>query len=131
MAFTGPDARLAACIYCRSPRYYPGTQKPRNRYLFIPITPRLRFQYRLAERARVLKGYRQSLADTYEEGDLFKGFHRKLGILQGPRDIALQLSLDGMQVTQLMNHKVTPIILFNLNLLPRYRWKHISPTIFQ
>ena len=100
--------------------------------MYIPLIDRLRLQYQAASRARVLSNYRQSFTEEdgrtksrdVFDGDLYHGFHRnELGLFQDRRDIALQMSLDGVQVTNLGHHEVTPVILINLNLPPEERVK--------
>jgi hypothetical protein len=47
-----------------------------------------------------------SLRDIFD-GALYREFHvQELGLFHDPHDIALQLSLDGVQVTNLKNHEV-------------------------
>src|ERR1700712_1164344 len=39
-------------------------------------------------------------------------------------DVALQMLLDGCQVTKLQNHETTPLIFINLNLTPQRRYRN-------
>jgi|SRR5437667_921264 len=56
--------------------------------------------------------------------ELFQHFHlRELGLFKSYYDIALHLSLDGIQLTKLHTFDTTPVILCNLNLLPEERYK--------
>jgi hypothetical protein len=70
-----------------------------------------------------------SLTSTNEvrdffDGHLFRDFHlRELGLFKDPHDVALHLSLDGFQLTNMSNHEVTPVIFLNLNLPPQERYK--------
>ena len=58
------------------------------------------------------------------DGELFRHFHlRELGLFKSCRDVALHLTLDGVQLTKLRTFDTTPVILCNLNLLPEERYK--------
>ena len=79
---------------------------------------RLVLQYSDANRSRILKSYRQTYSELSEDTDrrqlrdvfdgaLYRDFHlQELGLFGDPHDIALHLSLDGVQVTNLKNHEV-------------------------
>lgn len=133
IAFTGEYADAIECPYCQQERFQDADCKnPWKTALYIPLGPRLRLQYRDAARAEVLTGYRRSLEQsdsTHEvrdffDGHLFRDFHlRELGLFKDPHDIALHLSLDGFQLTNMSNHEVTPVIFLNLNLPPQERYK--------
>jgi len=47
----------------------------------------------------------------------------ELGLFRDDHDIALSLSLDGVQLTNMKNHEIWPVVLFNLNLPPNERTK--------
>jgi Transposase family tnp2/Domain of unknown function (DUF4218) len=100
-------------------------------------------QYRNPVRAEALAEYRKNLlqrsqaagqdelADFFN-GKLFNEFHvQELGLFQDPRDIALHMSLDGVQLTNMRHHEVTPVIFMNLNLPPeeRYQVKNILASL--
>ena len=133
IAFTGEYADKAECPYCQQDRFQdPDHKKPWKTALYIPLVPRLRLQYRNAARAEVLTGYRQSLEQSesgtevrdFFDGKLFRDFHRReLGLFGDPHDVALHLSLDGVQLTNMSNYEVTPVIYINLNLPPQERYK--------
>jgi hypothetical protein len=107
----------------------------------MPLIPRLRLQYRNPSRAKALKAYRQSLFQIssgqaevrdFFDGDLFREFHmNELGLFDDTHDVALHMSLDGVQVTNMRNHEITPVILMNLNLPPdeRYHVKNILASL--
>jgi hypothetical protein len=94
-------------------------------------------QYRNAARAKTLVGYRKELLERgqgqdeladFFHGRLYNDFHvRKLRLFQDPHDVALHMSLDGVQLTNMRHHEVTPVIFMNLNLPPeeRYQVKNI------
>jgi hypothetical protein len=131
IAFTGKYADDDQCPYCKEMRLAESS-RARKRFMYVPLLDRLRLQYQNASRAQVLSGYRHSFTEADSQtkfrdvfdGDLYHGFHRKeLGLFQDRRDIALHMSLDGVQVTTLGHHEVTPVILMNLNLPPQERYK--------
>ena len=116
MAFTGKHHDLTACRYCHEKRYQPQSLKPRARYIYIPLLNRLALQYRNPTRSRILKGYRRQLQHTlrfgqwrdFFDGELFRTYHcRKLGLFTQHTDIALHLSLDGVQLTQGKTYQVS------------------------
>ena len=95
MAYTGLYKDKLSCDYCNTPRFYDrkdtkGHQKPKKRYLFLPLCPRLRAQYK-TEQAQVLMEYRASF-DNRQGGadytDIFDGklyqhwLREKLGLFQ-------------------------------------------------
>jgi Transposase family tnp2 len=133
IAFTGKYADATECPYCQQERFQDtDRKKPWKTALYIPLVPRLRLQYRDAARAEVLTGYRQSLEQSgstnevqdFFDGRLFRDFHlRELDLFKDPHDVALHLSLDGLQLTNMSNHEVTPVIFMNLNLPPQERYK--------
>jgi hypothetical protein len=115
-----------------------GTNQARKRFAYIPLIDRLRIQYQNPARSKILGSYRQSLSQPPQEGqgklcdffdgELFRSFHvGELGLFNDPRDVALHMSLDGVQITNMKHHEVTPIIFINLNLPPeeRYQVKNI------
>ncbi len=117
IAYTGTFRQASMCPHCNAPRYSP-SGRPRNRFLYVPVAHRLALQYSDAGRARVLKSYRLSYSKPLQDagrhqlrdifdGALYHDFHlRELGLFGDPHDIALLLSLDGVQVTNLKNHEV-------------------------
>jgi hypothetical protein len=58
------------------------------------------------------------------DGELYRNFHlNQLRLFRDRRDVALHMSLDGVQVINMRHHEVTPVILINLNLPPDERYK--------
>jgi hypothetical protein len=119
IAFTGKYSDVQECPFCKEPRKHPTSGRPRKQFIYIPLAPRLRLQYENPERARVLKSYRKHLLESNEtngtrqfrdvfDGDLFRNFHQdELGLFQDSHDVALHLSLDGVQLTALKHHEVS------------------------
>ena len=111
MAFTGAFSDLGNCTVCREPRYQPGSARPRKTFIYLPLLQRLRLQYLDAGRAKILKTYRHGFTDPdirdarrlfrdVFDGDLYRDFHlRELGLFTDPHDVALHLSLDGVDIT--------------------------------
>jgi hypothetical protein len=122
LAYTGTYEQVQMCPHCNESRYS-AAGRPRKQFLYIPVADRLVLQYRDAGRARVLKSYRQTYSNLSEDsgqyklrdvfdGALYHDFHlRKLGMFSDPHDIALHLSLDGVQLTNLKNHEVRTCLL--------------------
>lgn len=136
MAFTGVRRTNAqdTCSICHEPRFISERQplKARSQFAYIPLASRLQLQWNQPQRAKILKEYRQQLQHTYQhgivrdvfDGNLFRDYHQQtLRLFQDPRDIALSMSLDGVQLTNRKTHEVWPIILTNLNLPPDCRVK--------
>jgi hypothetical protein len=138
--FVGPHANLSKCPYCEQPRYQPDG-KPRQKYLYIPIIPRLvafMANRRTAEQMRYRAHIHQHVPGTTT--DIFDGSHyRSLRgqqiELQGQRlahryfddhrDIALGLSADGFAPFKKRKNSSWAFILFNYNLPPDTRF-HIQ-----
>lgn len=118
MAFTGISAETTICTYCNEARLST-TGSPRNQMVFIPLIDRLVLQYADAERSRVLKTYRHDITTTRDpgidgehhdvfDGRLYREFHvAEMGMFQDEHDIALHLSLDGVQITNMKTHEVS------------------------
>ena len=132
IAFTGEYADLSECPYCEENRFS-SSGKAQKTFIFIPLIPRLRLQYRAPSRAKALKAYRQSLSRTsssqaevrdFFDGDLFREYHvNELGLFNDSRDVALHMSLEGVQLAKKHNHEVTPVVFMNLNLPPDQRYE--------
>jgi len=117
LAYTGTFEQVRICPHCNESRYS-ASGKPRKQFLYVPIADRLVLQYRDASRARILKSYRQMYSNPSEDSDghklrdvfdgaLYQEYHlRELKTFRDPHDIALHLSLDGVQLTNIKNHEV-------------------------
>jgi hypothetical protein len=132
IAFTGVYSAATECPTCGEKRHRINTTRGRKRFAYIPIIDRLRLQYKNASQARLLSTYRHTVTESgnhgqlrdFFDGKLYREFHRQeLKLFQDPRDIAFQMSLDGVQITNMRHHEVTPVILINLNLPPEERVK--------
>jgi hypothetical protein len=90
---------------------------------------RLRLQYAFKNRSRELQQYPSSLLRRNDgiirdvwDGE-YLGQLRAEGYFDDPRNIAIQLSLDGVQLFKSAQHEVWPILALNLNLPPQLRYK--------
>ncbi|THU87005.1 hypothetical protein K435DRAFT_584855, partial [Dendrothele bispora CBS 962.96] len=108
--FVGPHVNESHCPYCNESRYFTGTKRPRKRFTYIPLIPRLTSFYKSPSMVHKMK-YRDDysvsntrMRDIYD-GQLYKNLREKhvtVGdttfphkFFQHPRDIALGLSTDG------------------------------------
>ena len=117
IAYTGTFQDERICPHCNESRYSAAGQ-PRKQFLYIPVAHRLVLQYSDAGRARVLKSYRQTYSNQSDDagrrqlrdifdGALYHDFHlQERGMFRDPHDVALHLSLDGVQLTNMRNHEV-------------------------
>jgi hypothetical protein len=122
MAYTGENAELSSCTLqsCNEPRRLPSGE-PRRQFIYFPLSQRLALQYQEAKRARIMKTYRHDLTGSQPnsnarylrdvfDGSLYRDYHiRDLGLFRDPHDVALHISLDGVQVTNMKNHEVRSI----------------------
>jgi len=111
IAFTEEHAELDQCP-CGKPRYLKDGVTPQSWFLHIPLPIRLILQYSNVERANILKKYRaeaelsnigdienEKILHDFWDAKLYNEFHRgRLGLFHDEHDIALHLSLDGVQV---------------------------------
>ena len=136
MLFFGNDSHWELCKYCGLPRYkmvrIKGklVRRPVKVFNYIPLIPRLQLQYADRERAQVLQTYHQTTEEIGPSGllrDFWDANHyRKLsreGLFDDSRDLALQLSTDGVAIVRQKNFSVWPVILLNYNLPPKERVK--------
>jgi hypothetical protein len=138
--FTGPHANLTQCPLCSEARFHAGG-RPRKRFTYIPIIPRLIAFARNQTMAKAMqyRGYVHKHT-THTSCDIFDGSNYRsllgqnvvLGEKQAeykyfsdPRDVALGLSLDGFSPFKQRKSTAWPIILFNYNLPPEIRF-HIA-----
>ncbi|KAJ7100776.1 hypothetical protein B0H15DRAFT_765499, partial [Mycena belliarum] len=110
MCYTGTYATLQRCPFCHEARL-DSDDKPRRKYQYIPILPRLVALYTNKEHSQVLQTYRADFeSEPGKVKDVFDGTHykdllRKFVTLHGVtlahkffsdiRDIALGVSFDG------------------------------------
>jgi hypothetical protein len=138
MAFTGPRASLARCLHCkkREPRYN-AAGKPRKRWCYIPLIPRLKtFLSSSAMADQMLHRDRHvhepdRMKDVYDSAH-FRSLLRQLVVSRGKRykhryfsdrrDVALGLSSDGFAPFKRRTKTAWPLLIFNYNLPPELRF---------
>lgn len=128
IAYTGAYAELHSCPFCRHARQ--NTKNiPFRTFDYIPLTHRLRLQFANKERAQSLKNYPQSLEDNpwngvrdYWDGRLHQE-HKRRGFFKDPRDLALSVSADGVDLFNVGKYSIWPLVITSLNVDPRERVK--------
>ncbi|KAF8205478.1 hypothetical protein K438DRAFT_1578930, partial [Mycena galopus ATCC 62051] len=109
LCYVGPNADLTVCPYCNEPRWR-ANGKPRKKFTYIPIIPRLvafAANREMAEKRQYRADYQHTPGTTK---DVFNGEHyrsllgkfveingelRSHKYFAGPRDVALGASWDG------------------------------------
>jgi len=135
-AFTGPREHETICDHCNEPRYN-ARGRPRKRFMYIPIIPRLIEFFKNSEMVQEMK-YRDDFLHTKGASkDIFDGDnyqrlkteHVTIGgqkqahkFFDKPHDIALGLSTDGFAPFKKRKHTAWPLLLFNYNLPPDVRF---------
>jgi hypothetical protein len=134
MAFTGEYSNLNACEKCGYPRWRNELlQIPFKVYIYIPLGIRLQYHYRIRSRAKTLQTYHLPWSTSpinsnppisdWWSGQRYRDLRRN-GFLSESTDIALQMTLDGVGLTQRGPHFSTcPVILLNNNIPPAERFK--------
>ena len=135
--YVSPHANLTKCPYCQKARYRPDG-KPRKKYTYIPIIPRLigfaanpliagRMQYR----GRVHQHIPGTFTDVFDGSHYrsLRGRHVQLNGTTFPhkyfedhRDVALGLSADGFSTFGSRKQSAWAFILLNYNLPPDIRF---------
>jgi hypothetical protein len=136
IAYTGSYAELETCPICTHLRWRTnrnGGQTAFQQFVYIPLTPRLQYQYQCRQRAFTMQSYclpffERPLNHTLSEiNDWWAAQRyrdlRQQGLFNQSTDIALQLLLDGVQLVERGNHSCTPVILINYNLPPALRYQ--------
>lgn len=131
MAFTGDNSQLNECRYCSSTRY-DESNEPRQQFQYMPILPRFIQQFSNKWRALDLRRapirphsappLPPPVYDDVIDGHVFHRLYAE-GLFQDDRDLALRLTLDGIQlVERAKKHQhVTPVVLTICNLDARVR----------
>jgi hypothetical protein len=132
IAYTGIYAMCEECPECEE-RQYNSHGKPNCCWPYIPLIPRLAIQYHSATRSRQLTTYRRefpTLDGTVK--DVFDGkWFREccdIGYFTDPRTLALRITLDGIGLTKNTRpeQKITPVVIYLLNLHPSIRDQHAN-----
>jgi Transposase family tnp2 len=135
--YVGPHQDLLQCPYCGEARLRPDG-KPRNRFTYIPLIPRLiafagnrsvatDMQYR----GRTHKHTPGVSTDTFD-GTNYRSLREQNVVLhtevyehkyfEDQRDVALGLSTDGFSPFKRRKKTAWPLIIFNYNLPPEIRF---------
>ncbi|KAI0991719.1 hypothetical protein K3495_g16468, partial [Podosphaera aphanis] len=142
-AYTGADKDATECKGsskkvgathkgCNLPRWKTdndGNRIPYKQFEYIPLIPRLVAQYRSRQRAHTLQTHPAKTLAIYAENGrntdwwTSRRFRelRDQGYFKEYTDIALNLMLDGVQVTNRQNHTCNPVLVMNMNLPPTTR----------
>ena len=135
--FVGPHANLTKCPYCSQGRYHPNG-KPRKKYTYIPIIPRLvalvgnrRMAEQMQYRAHVHKHSPGKTTDVFDGSHYRSLLSQRVQLNGNPlnhrffddhRDIALGLSTDGFSPFKKRKISFWAFILINYNLPPDTRF---------
>ena len=134
--FAGPHATHQHCPYCKEPRFN-SKGKPRRRFTYIPLIPRLIAFYKNTDFSEKL-GYRanrqtdpgvikdvmdaqnyKTLCQTHVSVD---GKEKMYKFFEDPRDLALGFSTDGFCPWKKRKKTCWPLLFFNYNLPPEIRF---------
>jgi hypothetical protein len=138
MAFTGDNSDLTHCAKasCGYPRWrdMENHSNPYKQFMYFPLIPRLKQQYRCQQRAKILQEYprpwsRRPLTNSAPENitDWWSGIHyrqlRRDRMFTQATDIAIQMSLDDVGIlAKGPPHKCCPVIILVNNLPPAIRF---------
>jgi hypothetical protein len=121
LAFTGPYSSYSSCP-CGEARFI--SSKPRKRFYYHPLIPRLLLYYSNAERSKILQTYPLTVTEQnfpgYQDswdGALFK--EHMIG--KGSRHLVFALYTDGFQVVCQKTHDIWPLLLTTPNLPPKIK----------
>ncbi|KAF7341602.1 hypothetical protein MSAN_02057500 [Mycena sanguinolenta] len=136
LCFVGPHADLTHCHYCNEPRRR-ANGKPRKKFTYIPIIPRLVAFAGNREMAEKQQYRAEHVHEPGKTKDVFDGQHyRSLRTkfvkingerlahkyFEDPRDVALGASWDGFAPFKRRKKTAWPLILFNYDLPPELRF---------
>ena len=134
VCYTGPHAHATSCTYCGLSQYHTNG-KPRKKFTYIPLIPRLQafcanhkvattMQYRCQSESGSVPGVIKDVFDG-ENYKALKSKHIQVDktvfenrYFDDHRDIALGLSTDGFAPFNRRKSTTWPIIIFNYNLPP-------------
>ena len=138
--YLGPYVDLTACPFCKEGRYQSDGKKPRKRFTYIPIIPRL-IAFACNKEYSTKMQYRHQYCTTEARdgisADIFDGIqYKKLceahvtvdakvlphKYFSDPHDIALGLSTDGFAPFNKRKKTAWPLLVFNYNLPPDIRF---------
>ncbi|PPR00475.1 hypothetical protein CVT26_009682 [Gymnopilus dilepis] len=136
LCYLGSHKDERACHYCKEPRFN-ADGRPRKRYLYIPLIPRLLGYYKNIPLIKKMS-YRHNFQhdpnitkDVFDSSNYQKlrATHVSIGgekhrhqFFDSKRDIALGLSTDGFAPFKKRKQTCWPLLLFNYNLPPEIRF---------
>jgi hypothetical protein len=134
--YAGPHAAAMACPYCQEPRYN-SEGRPRKRFTYVPLIPRLTAYYQNKSFVELLS-YRanfthepnkiKDIMDSKNYARLCNEYvtvdqkRRPYKFFEDPRDIALGMSTDGFAPFRRRKKTCWPLLLYNYNLPPEIRF---------
>jgi hypothetical protein len=134
--YVGPHQDLQACPYCNESRFR-ADGKPRKRFTYIPLIPRLvafagneSMATKMKYRAHTHKHTVEKTTDIFDGSNYRSLFMKKVELdgktlghkyFEDPRDIALGLSTDGFAPFKRRKNTAWPLIVFIYNLPPELR----------
>ncbi|RXW12674.1 hypothetical protein EST38_g13181 [Candolleomyces aberdarensis] len=139
MCYVGPNKDLQKCRYCNKPRFNP-SGKPRKRFNYIPLIPRLGALYQSPEMVEKMS-YRHrrqppkdgAFEDVFD-GEIYRNLQKTKVVVgsieqdysffQEETDVALGFATDGFAPFKNRKQTCWPILVYNYNLPPDIRFHH-------
>jgi hypothetical protein len=136
VCFIGPYENLTECPNCKEARYR-ANGKPRKYFDYLPVIPRLQAMSANATHAKKMRYRAEYVHEPGVIKDVFDGSHYQTLLktvvpagesnpffyFSDERDIALGLSTDGFGPFKKRKQTCWPIILFNYNIPPEFRFR--------
>ena len=129
-AFTGLYKDLKMCPYCGEARL-DARKRPRKTFDWTPLTRKLRVQFADSGRSEVLqsnKSQRHGKISDVWHGEAVRRLQND-GYLLDPREVALGLATDRVQLFVNTQHVIWPLILTNFNIPPAERYRQENQMI--
>ncbi|KAJ8481557.1 hypothetical protein ONZ45_g15275 [Pleurotus djamor] len=138
--YTGSLSKLNVCPYCGEDRF-DSLDRPRKRFNYIPLIPRLQGYYRNRKLAEQMQYRHQHRHDPTQVNDVLSGCHyarlrktrvtvngveRPYMFFSDRRDLLLGMSTDGFAPFRRRKKTCWPLIIFNYNLPPEVRFHLIN-----
>ena len=129
-AFTGDHSDAENCP-CGVSRYISLNEKQisRKQFCYLPLISRLLIFYSNSLQSKLYQTYPMSLFDSqHQQGgwhDCWDGtlFREHVNSFQEPRHLVFGFFTDGVQVVRQKTHDIWPLLLIQLNLPPKVRYK--------
>ncbi|KAK9241496.1 hypothetical protein V1506DRAFT_563648 [Lipomyces tetrasporus] len=105
------------CPKCGAPRFEKHSNKPHKTFSYIPLEPRIRAIFGQKELSKLVQEYPSEIMSKYQNGTLGDFWNgdivsrlRADCFLHHPTEIALTLSIDGVQLVKSNSHQTWPIM---------------------